>query len=84
MIKPYETKYKELLDSDSFCDDAVIFHGLEDCITGIDQNGYAVYDSIKIIDKFMQDGMTDEEAIEYMEYNVVGVNAGNGFVIHYH
>ena len=57
-------------------DEAIIFHGLEKCITGMDQFGYAVYDYFKMIEVF-----TDDE--EWISYNVVGVNAGNGFVIHY-
>ena len=56
-------------------DEAIIFHGLEKCITGMDQFGYAVYDYFKMIEVFTDD--------EWISYNVVGVNAGNGFVIHY-
>tara|TARA_R110000744_G_scaffold142323_2_gene253934 strand:+ start:1550 stop:1843 length:294 start_codon:yes stop_codon:yes gene_type:complete len=65
-------------------DEAIIFHGLEKCITGMDQFGYAVYDYLKMLEVFTgDDGMTHEEAEEWISYNVVGVNAGNGFVIHY-
>lgn len=64
-------------------DEAIIFHGLEKCITGMDQFGHAVYDYLKMIEVFTGDGMTHEEAEEWIDYNVVGVNAGRGFVIHY-
>jgi len=64
-------------------DEAIIFHGLEKCITGMDQFGYAVYDYLKMIDVFTEDGMTNEEAEEWIDFNVACVNAGRGFVIHY-
>lgn len=64
-------------------DEAIIFHGLEKCITGMDQFGYAVYDYSKMIDVFTEDGMTHEEAEEWIDFNVACVNAGKGFVIHY-
>ena len=64
-------------------DEAIIFHGLERCITGSDQFGYAVYDYLKMINVFTEDGMTNEEAEEWIDFNVACVNAGKGFVIHY-
>jgi hypothetical protein len=64
-------------------DEAIIFHGLEKCITGMDQFGYAVYDYFKMIEVFTDDGMTHEEAEEWIDFNVACVNAGKGFVIHY-
>ena len=42
-------------------------------IIGIDPDGRVVYSSNKIIRAFMdEDGMTEEEAIEYFEYNTLG------------
>jgi len=29
------------------------------------------------------DGMTEEEAIEWIDFNVIGVNAGQGFIVLY-
>ena len=81
-----ETKKKEPSEGNLFdlADEAIVFHGLETCITGMDQFGHAVYDYLKMIEVFTQDdGMTYEDAEEWISYNVVGVNAGRGFVIHY-
>lgn len=77
--------YPEREEQNTFglADGAVIFHGLEKCITGMDQFGFAVYDYLKMIEVFTEDGMTSEEAEEWIDYNVVRVNAGIGFVIHY-
>ncbi len=42
-------------------------------IIGSDPDGRLVYSSYKIIRAFMdEDGMTEEEAIEYFEYNTLG------------
>ena len=42
-------------------------------IIGTDPDGRVVYSSNKIIRAFMdEDGMTEEEAIEYFEYNTLG------------
>tara|TARA_R110002126_G_scaffold2213_3_gene12681 strand:+ start:914 stop:1204 length:291 start_codon:yes stop_codon:yes gene_type:complete len=80
-----ETKKEEPSEGNLFdlADEAIIFHGLEKCITGMDQFGYAVYDYLRMIDIFTEDGMTHEEAEEWVDFNVAGVNAGVGFVIHY-
>ena len=71
------------MDQGMFAEGAVIFHGIENTITGVDQNGFAIYDYEEMVKTFMKDGMTDEEAMEWIDYNVVGTNAGQGFVIHY-
>ena len=68
-----------------FADDSIIFHGLENCIIGTDQFNQPVYDYIKMIDTFTsRDGMNEFEAIEWIEFNVVGTNAGIGFVVLYY
>ena len=71
------------IDLFDLAEEAIIFHGLEKCITGVDQFGYAVYDYCRMIDSFTEDGMTPDEAMEWIDYNVACVNAGKGFVIHY-
>tara|TARA_R100001082_G_scaffold93525_1_gene60328 strand:+ start:107 stop:328 length:222 start_codon:yes stop_codon:yes gene_type:complete len=55
--------------------------GLDDCIVGTDQNGYIVYDYKKIVNHFMlDDNMKLDEAIEYVNFNVLGLN-GNFTVV---
>lgn len=63
-------------------DGAIRFDDLDDTIVGTDQRGLIVYDYIQMVVFFMKrDGMTMYEAIEFVDFNVVGVNAGNGFTI---
>ncbi|QDP58045.1 MAG: hypothetical protein Unbinned4294contig1001_34 [Prokaryotic dsDNA virus sp.] len=62
-------------------DDAIRFDGLDEAIIGTDHNGYIVYDHDIMITIFCQQGMTTSEAIEWIDYNVLGTNAGNGFTV---
>ena len=56
--------------------------GYDDCILGIvercGQNPFYVYDTDLIIEKLMNQGMTEEEAIEFHEYNQAGAWLGEG------
>ena len=56
--------------------------GFDDAILGLGrrcgQPDLLVYDVDKCITILMKDGMTDEEAIEYFEFNVVGAWMGEG------
>lgn len=62
--------------------------GYDDCIVGIgyrggNQNTYVVYDTQKIINKLMKDGMSYHEAIDFHEFNQACVWVGDktpGFV----
>jgi hypothetical protein len=64
-------------------DEAIQFDGLDYAIVGTTHEGYFVYDHDRMIECFVEDGMTVDDAIEWIEYNVVGINAGKGFVILY-
>ena len=76
--------WEEILELDPFVsDDAIKFTGLDDCITGIDQRGFLVYSYDKMIAHFEKDGMSIEEAMEYIDYNVVGIKPDN-YTIIYH
>ena len=58
-------------------DDALILHGLTDSIVGASDCGRLVYDYRKVIDIFMKkNDWSEEEAIEWMEFNVVGAYVG--------
>lgn len=56
--------------------------GFDDAILGLGrrcgQPDLLVYDVDKCVAILMKDGMTDEEAIEYFEFNVVGAWMGEG------
>ena len=76
--------WEEILELDPFVsDDAIKFTGLDDCITGRDQRGFLVYSYDKMIAHFEKDGMSIEEAMEYIDYNVVGIKPDN-YTILYH
>lgn len=79
MHKPEVLDYIEQADPK-----AIIFHDLDDAIRGINQHGELVYGYSELIDVFMEDHlMTHDEAVEWIDYNVIGVNAGHGFQILY-
>lgn len=63
-----------------FAEGAIILDGLDEAIIGIAEefgNGYRiVYSKSKIFSILMnRDGMTEEEAIEFYEYNILGLYA---------
>jgi hypothetical protein len=59
--------------------------GFDDCLIGIGlsfgRNGTLVYDQAKVIEKLEQQGMTNEEAFEYYEYNILGACLGDNMPI---
>ena len=54
--------------------------GYDECIVGVvEKNGVSpslCYDKSKILKKLMKDGMSEEDAIEFFEYNQLGANLG--------
>jgi hypothetical protein len=64
------------------CDQSSLFaDGFDDAIVGVSQDGYTgsfrvCYSVTRCYDALMADGMTEEEAIEYFEYNVLAANMG--------
>ena len=80
MDNPNLEYYEELIHAE----DAIQFDGLDYAIVGTSHNGYYVYDYDRMIQCFMQDdGMTEDEAIEWIYCNVIGVNACQGFIVLY-
>lgn len=61
--------------------EAIRFDGIDDAIIGTDYNGWLVYDHSKMIDAFMRQGMAADDAIEWIDYNVLSINGGNGFTV---
>jgi len=77
----FEEKNRILGEFDDMC--ILLADGYEDALVGYidDYNGEirAVYDRVKCIDILMnRDGMTEEEAIEWFEYNTLGAYDGRG------
>tara|TARA_R100001443_G_scaffold106182_1_gene115505 strand:- start:287 stop:544 length:258 start_codon:yes stop_codon:yes gene_type:complete len=60
--------------------DVIVADGFEDALIGVGQQfnkALAVYDRQKCIEILMErDGMSDEEAVEFFEYNVTGAWVG--------
>lgn len=66
------------------CDPTAIrFHDLDDAILGTDHNGNLVYGYDQLVDCFVQAGMGLDEAGEWVDYNVIGTNGGQGFTVLY-
>ena len=63
-------------------DEAVIFDDCESAIVGHDYNGYAVYSHDKLVDVFESQGMTQDEAIEWVDYNIAGVCPRNYTILY--
>ena len=62
-------------------DEAIRFEDLDDAIIGTDQNGLLVYDYHQMVVTFINQGMAADDAIEWIDYNVLSINAGNGFSV---
>jgi hypothetical protein len=63
-------------------EDALIMDGFDDCIIGTcDRFGLSetvvAYDYDKVIKKLMEEGMTDDEAVEFFEFNMLGAWVGD-------
>ena len=63
--------------------EAIRFDGIDAAIIGTDHNGWLVYDYIKMVDAFMRQGLGGDEVIEWIDFNVLSINAGNGFTVVY-
>ena len=55
--------------------------GFDDCIAGVverfGQEPIVCYDKSKVIDQMISEGMTQEEAVEFFEYNQIGAWVGD-------
>ena len=65
---------------DDYPDDEFMkVNGFDDAIVGYDgANSRLVYDTKKVIDALVQQGMDEEEAIEYFDFNIAGSHFGEG------
>jgi len=64
--------------------EAIVLHGLNDAIAGASDCGRLIYDYKKVVSIFEKEGMTQEEAIEWVDFNVMGVQCnGAGFIMMY-
>lgn len=69
----------------SFCEESIVWEGMDDAIIGITDNMRVVYDIYKMQDILMKrDNMTHEEAIEYIEYNITCAHVGEYTPVHFY
>jgi|7_EtaG_2_1085326.scaffolds.fasta_scaffold07826_8 hypothetical protein len=70
---------RELLDPE-----ALILDGLDDAAVGRSDCGKVVYDYDKMISIFEGQGMSVKDAVEWIDFNVLGVQCnGAGFIVLY-
>lgn len=69
-------KVQELMDR--FPDeDFLLADGLDSAIIGVEVNTMRViYNHDKILSIFMKEGMTEEDALEHISYNILGAYVG--------
>jgi hypothetical protein len=78
MIKPISDIERHL---DCCNDEAIRFDGLDDAVVGTDHDGNLVYEYEIMTRLFVEQGMTEVEAEEWINFNVIGTNGGYGFTI---
>ena len=65
-------------------DGALILTGLGATIAGVSDEGLLLYDSQKMVLLYENQGRSTEEAVEWIDYNVMGVQCnGEGFIMMY-
>ena len=63
---------------------ALVIEGLDEAVLGYSDGGLLVYDYGKTVNHFVEEGMTREEAVEWVDFNVLGLQGnGAGFVMVY-
>ena len=57
--------------------EAMLADGFDDCILGYEKDGRVIYSIEEIIATLMErDGMSEEEAIEFFDFNIEGAYVG--------
>ena len=60
---------------------AIRFDGLDEAILGSCHRGFLVYDYDTMVSIFEGMGMSEEEAVEWIDFNVIDTMAGEGFTV---
>lgn len=60
---------------------AIRFDGLDEAILGSCHRGLLVYDYDTMVSIFEGMGMSEEEAVEWIDFNVIDTMAGEGFTV---
>jgi len=67
--------------------ETMLVEGYDDAIIGLDTSGdvfRVIYDREKMVEMLEEDGMSSEEAWDYLEYNVFGAYVGEGTPLYVH
>ena len=56
--------------------EAILFDGLDECIIGMDLSNRIVYSYNKILKHFINGGMDDDTAIDWIDYNIFNLRLG--------
>lgn len=64
--------------------EAILWDNCDDAIIGITPEGQVVYSIEKLWDVFVAQGMSELEAIEWVDYNILGAYVGEYTPIHIH
>lgn len=82
----YEDVEQFVLDSGLEDENVILFNNpaYADAFIGMSMDDRAVYDFDKMVDALVEeDGMTKEDAIEYLDYNVIGAHIENSPIVVY-
>jgi len=52
--------------------------GFDEAIIGVSQQGLLIYDYMKCVHIMMSEGESEQDAVDWMDYNVVGSYMGEG------
>jgi hypothetical protein len=63
-------------------EEAILWDGLDGAIIGVSSDGRVVYDIRKIISELQEQGMREEEAIEWFDFNIESAYVGEYTPIH--
>lgn len=62
--------------------EAVIWDGCDDALIGVTSDGCAVYSIERLWDVFIKQGMTSEEAVEWVDFNLISTYLGDYTPVH--
>lgn len=79
-LRGWVDQYSDEFVQDDTSNGLLVMDGYDDCIAGVVRrfnDTFVVYDYQKVIAKLMKDGMTEDEAVEFWEFNQVGAWSGD-------
>jgi hypothetical protein len=62
--------------------DAVFWDNLDEAIIGVSTNGRVVYSMERMLEHFQSEGMSEDESIEYIDFNILSTYIDENTPIH--